>query len=230
MAVILALDTSTEACSCALDLQGRITERHVLEPRQHARLLLPMIKELLAASAVDFSMLDAVACGCGPGSFTGLRIAAGVTQGIAFAAGVPVVPVSTLAALALDIHLRSGADVVLACLDARIDEVYWGVFAIDAGMPRLIGAEHLSRPEDILLDSGPVPLPAVAGGNGLDYLERFPPRLRAALQDCHPALLPRASLIAAIAADDFARGLTIEPEALTPVYLRDQVTRQAPLP
>jgi tRNA threonylcarbamoyladenosine biosynthesis protein TsaB len=227
MAVILALDTSTEACSCALDLHGCITERYVLEPRQHARLLLPMIKELLTVAALDFNALDAIACGRGPGSFTGLRIAAGVTQGIAFAAELPVVPVSTLAAVALEVHQRNGAELVLACLDARIEEVYWGLFTFTSGLPKLLGDEHLSRPEDMLLHMDRLSLPIVAGGNGLDYLERFPPELRASLQNCQPELLPRASRIVTIAALDFARGLTIAPEALRPVYLRDQVTRQA---
>lgn len=230
MTIILALDTSTDSCSSALYVHGRISERQVLEPRQHARLLLPMIQDLLAAEALGFADLDAVACGRGPGSFTGLRIAAGVTQGIAFAAEVPVVPVSTLAALALDVHERCGAGQVLACLDARIDEVYWGLFSFTEGLPQVLGAEHLSPPEEIRLSPEVAAQTCVIGGNGLAYLERFPQVLRASLQPRYPELLPRASCIAALAAHDFARGLAIAPEALCPVYLRDQVTRQVPVP
>lgn len=224
MVVILALDTSTEACSCALSIDGSVQERLELQPRQHARLLLPMIRDLLAESGIGFAELDAIACGRGPGSFTGLRIAAGVTQGLAFAADLPVLPVSTLAALALDIHCRTGAPAVLALLDARIDEVYWGYFTFAAGLPLLQGAEHLGKPETLVLTE-PLPPGLVAGGNGLVYLSRLPRELQQHLMRTLPDLLPGAGMIATIAAADFAAGRGIAADDLRPVYLRDQVAQ-----
>lgn len=229
MAVILALDTSTEACSCALSLDGAVHERLELQPRQHARLLLPMIRDLLADSGIGFAELDAIACGQGPGSFTGLRIAAGVTQGLAFATDLPVLPVSTLAALALDIHRRTGASSVLALLDARIDEVYWGYFAFANGLPQLQGTEHLGKPETLVLEE-PLPRGLVAGGNGLVYQSRLPPVLQHCLQQTLPELLPGAGMIATIAAADFAAGGGIPAEELRPVYLRDQVAQPRVVP
>lgn len=225
MAVILAFDTSTEACSCALFMDGEIHEQYLVAPRQHTQLLLPMIHELLAQHGVGFSALDALAFGRGPGSFTGLRIATGVAQGIAFAASLPVVPVSSLAALAGEIQAETGADLVLSCLDARIEEVYWGLYARDGDVPVLVGEEILCQPEQVLLPEHEAPSFAI-GGDGLHYRERLPAALRARSSAECPGLLPHAAWIARIAAADFARGISVDAEAVRPTYLRDQVTRQ----
>lgn len=226
MAVILALDTSTEACSCALSIDGAIDEHHAVTPRQHARLILPMIGELLGRHSLDFSSLDAIAFGRGPGSFTGLRIAAGVTQGIAFAAGLPVVAVSTLAAVALDVHLATGATNILACLDARIDEIYWGQFHVVCGLPVLVGEEHLCRPELLGNRFITTEAPWAVGGNGLVYQARFPALVQPHLETCLPDLLPRAAHIATLATSLFAQQLCITADEVVPVYLRDKVTHQ----
>src|SRR3989338_484571 len=143
MTVILALDTSTEACSCALQVRGEIIEDYAVIPRQHAQNILPMIQQLLHKAGLTFAQLDAIAFGRGPGSFTGLRIAAGVAQGLALASDLPVLPVSTLAALALQGHADTGDSALLACLDARIDEVYWAWYSIENGLPVLQGEEVL---------------------------------------------------------------------------------------
>lgn len=226
MAVILALDTSTEACSCALSINGLVHERHVVAPRQHAALILASIDSLMRDHGLAFDRLDALAWGRGPGSFTGLRIAAGVTQGIAFAADLPVIEVSTLAALALDAYTTSGQTRILACLDARIDEVYWGLFDIRNDLPVAVGAEHLSKPEAIPPGLLAGSADWMAAGNGLCYADRFPSALRARLILKLPDLLPRAGHMATIAAAAFAREEWVAAEEVRPVYLRDKVTHQ----
>lgn len=224
---ILALDTSTEACSCALALNGEVHEDFAVIPRQHAQSILPMIRSLLRAHGLQLADLDAIAWGRGPGSFTGLRIAAGVTQGIAFAAGLPVVPVSTLAALALQQHELQGDTHVLACIDARIDEVYWAAWELRDGVPELLGDEQLTAPE--LLPAAflqrvfPQAAMAVAG-NGLAYRERFPAELQAMIKHASPELLPRAGAIARLAVGAFQRGAVVAADAVQPLYLRDKVT------
>lgn len=226
MAVILALDTSTEACSCALVIDGHVYERYVVAPQQHAALILNSIETLLREHELDFADLGAVAWGRGPGSFTGLRIAAGVTQGIAFAADLPVVEVSTLAALALDAWKSSGHGPVFACIDARIDEVYWGLFDIRDGLPVAIGEERLCKPEAIPVECLAGAAEWVAVGNGLAYGARFPPALLARVGQQLPQVLPRAGAIAVIADAAFARRETVPAEEVHPVYLRDKVTHQ----
>ncbi|MEY4642853.1 MAG: hypothetical protein RLZZ227_2847 [Pseudomonadota bacterium] len=226
MPIILALDTSTEACSCALSINGRLRENHIVAPRQHAALLLSNIDALLKDEGLTFAQLDAVAWGRGPGSFTGLRIAAGVTQGIAFGANLPVIPVSTLASLALDAHIATGQTRIFACLDARIDEVYWGLFSIEDGLPLAAGEEHLCKPEALPPDALGESAAWVAAGNGLSYAGRYPTAVMRQLQYPLPELLPRAGHIATIAAAKFARKEWNAPEDTHPVYLRDKVTQQ----
>jgi tRNA threonylcarbamoyladenosine biosynthesis protein TsaB len=225
MTVILALDTSTEACSCALAINGVVHERYVVAPQQHASLILASIEALLQEHGLGFEHVDAIAWGRGPGSFTGLRIAAGVTQGIAFAAELPVVEVSTLAALALAAWNEQGQSHVFACLDARIDEVYWGLFEIRDGLPVAIAAEQLCKPEAIAGAHLDAAAQWGAVGNGLAaYDERFPAELTTRFAKRLPDALPRAGHIATLAAAAFERGETISAEEVRPVYLRDKVT------
>jgi tRNA threonylcarbamoyladenosine biosynthesis protein TsaB len=226
MTVILALDTSTEACSCALAIDGKVHEHYVVAPQQHAGLILASIDTLLRAHDLTFDRLDAVAWGRGPGSFTGLRIAAGVTQGIAFAANLPVVEVSTLAALALEAWQASGQKQVFACLDARIDEVYWGLFEIRDGLPVATAEEQLCKPEALppTILAGAEAWTAI--GNGLGYGARFPAALFARFQHKLPDALPRAGHIATIATAAFERRDLVAAEQVRPVYLRDKVTHQ----
>ncbi|HEY0963374.1 MAG TPA: tRNA (adenosine(37)-N6)-threonylcarbamoyltransferase complex dimerization subunit type 1 TsaB [Pseudomonadales bacterium] len=224
MTVILALDTSTEACSCALAIDGRVHERYVVAPQQHASLILSSIETLLREHGLGFEDLDAVAWGRGPGSFTGLRIAAGVTQGIAFAAELPVIEVSTLAALALAAWEEQKQTRVFACLDARIDEVYWGLFEIRDGLPIAIAPEQLCKPEAIPGTTLDAAAQWCAVGNGLAYGERFPAEVHARFAHRLPEALPRAGHIAALAAAAFERGEIVGAEQVRPVYLRDKVT------
>ena len=234
MTTLIAIDTSTEACSAALYHEGEISEIFELLPRQHAARLLPMVERLLREAAMDFSCLDAVAFGRGPGSFTGLRIAAGVAQGLAFGLGVPVLPVSTLAALALQAHRNeqekpsptaAEPSRVLACLDARIGEVYWGLFEVEEEGVRALLDEGLCAPSELCVDKQLAGGALIGAGNGWKMREQMPAETLALIAHCDEAALPRAGTMAALAAGDWQRGLALPPEQAAPVYLRDKVTQ-----
>ena len=148
---ILALDTATEACSVALGVGDRVLERYVELERGHAEQLLPMVDELLAEGGVALGALDAIAFGRGPGGFTGVRLAASVAQGLAFGAGIGVVPVSDLAAVAQRaVGLVAGVRRVLAVNDARMREVYWAEFAVH-GLVTPGGIERVSPAAAVVL-------------------------------------------------------------------------------
>jgi tRNA threonylcarbamoyladenosine biosynthesis protein TsaB len=227
MANILALDTSTEACSCALSLNGVVAEDFQICPRLHAQRILPMIHALMAKHDLAFSGIDAIAFGRGPGSFTGLRIAAGVTQGLAFAAEIPVIPVSTLAAIAMEVRQTRAVSHVLSCLDARIDEIYWGLFGFDErGLPVLLEPEVLCKPEEMKSTVIGHLTAVSAGGNGLQFSARFPNVIQSRIHDSSDELLPRAGQVAKIASGLWDKSIFISADEISPVYLREQVTRQ----
>lgn len=222
---ILAIETATEACSAALYLNGEITQRHEVAPRRHTELILPMVESLLAEARCSLSALDALAFGRGPGAFTGVRIATGVVQGLALGANLPVVPVSTLAALALEVFQQSSAGHALVALDARMGEVYWGVYR-RRGEPELVDEV---TPESVIAPER-VPLPeqsrvaAIASGPGWKaYGESLRRRVGTGLLDIWPERLPRAAQVARLAVAAFARDGGVSPEEAVPVYLRNQV-------
>jgi len=219
---ILAIETATHAWSAALAIDGAIEERYALAPRQHAALILPMIESLLLAADLGVTQLDAVAFGRGPGAFTGVRIAASLVQGIAFAADLPVVPVSTLAALALGGMRESGLPRALAALDARKQEVYWGVYEQDAdGLPRLSGSETVCVPDSL---HGPAQGDWCGVGSGWDsYAQHLMARMGAGVVRVLPDLEPRAADVARIAIPACTRRQWVNPEQALPVYLRDDV-------
>lgn len=220
---ILAVDTATEACSAALWLDGECAERFAIAPREHTRRLLPMVDELLAEAGLRLAGLDAIAFGRGPGSFTGLRIAVGVAQGLALGAELPVVPVSDLAALARAGWRETGAACWVACLDARMGEVYAGCFRIEAEQPVLEDAEMVVAPDAL-------PLPASGEWQGIGsgfvaYADALTARLGARLGATLPERLPRAGDIAALAAAPAAQGIWLPAEQAAPVYLRNNVAK-----
>ncbi len=222
---ILAVESATEACSAALYIDGQVLERHTVAPREHNQLILPMLESLLAEAGIDLAQLDALAFGRGPGSFTGVRIAAGVTQGIALGTGLPVAPVSTLAALALEALMEVADEYVFAGLDARMSEVYWGVFRrTSAAMPELIG-------EEVVAPADRVPFPPAANGAGIGsawgtYREVLQQRLSGRLSRILTDRFPRASMIARLGAESFRLGLVVSPDQALPVYLRDNVAKK----
>lgn len=222
---MLAIETATEACSAALWLDGVVIERYRLAPREHNRLILPMLDEVLAEAGLAVTQLDALAFGRGPGSFTGVRIAAGVVQGIAYGADLPVVPVSTLAALAQEAFDETGADLAYSCIDARMGEVYWAVYGRGPeGLAELLGEEAVLPADQVIFqDAGP----GVGAGSGWAtygavLAERLGGRLEAVLE----GRFPRAAMIARLGAEGFRRGLAVRAELALPVYLRDNVAKK----
>lgn len=218
---ILALDTSSDACSVALMLGDQVIEDFRVEPRRHTHLLLPMIERILAESGVALTSLDAIAFGRGPGSFAGIRIATGAAQGLALAADLPLIPVSTLSALAFNVLKSSPESRVLAVLDARMDEVYWSVCCAQGHGVDLLQFEQVSAPDAVLLDTDSRPLVAI--GTGLVYSERFPVETRNCIQSSESTCYPRAVDMLTLAAIELEEGRVCSPESAQPVYLRDQV-------
>lgn len=214
---LLVLDTSTEWCSAALWLDGRIQARRVLAGQRHSSLLLPMVDELLREAAISLHQLDGIGYGSGPGSFTGLRIACAVTQGLAFGAGLPVVGISTLESIAE----QTGANKVLTVLDARMAEVYWAAYERDGTGWRTLTPPQLALPESVVL---PEAGDWVGAGNGFVALgDVLRPRLSAQLMRIDDTLMPDAAAMAPLVARAFARGEGLDAALAAPVYLRDKV-------
>ncbi|MFP5424054.1 MAG: tRNA (adenosine(37)-N6)-threonylcarbamoyltransferase complex dimerization subunit type 1 TsaB [Gammaproteobacteria bacterium] len=219
MTTLLALDTATEACSVALLHNGQVLSHYEVIPRLHAQRLLPMIKQLLADAEVPLSALDAIAFGRGPGAFTGVRIAIGVVQGLAFALERPVLPVSNLAVLAQRSLREHGAQQVAAAIDARMDEVYWGCYRAEQGEMRLAGVEAVLPPERACLP-GDASGDWFAAGTGWGT---FAARIPVAVSGQDAAMLPHAEDLLSLARFAWARGEALDADLAQPVYLRDQV-------
>ncbi|MES0328403.1 MAG: tRNA (adenosine(37)-N6)-threonylcarbamoyltransferase complex dimerization subunit type 1 TsaB [Gammaproteobacteria bacterium] len=219
---LLALDTSTEACSAALSIDGEITQHYQIAPREHTHLILGMIESLLQDAGLKSKDIDVLAFGRGPGSFMGVRVAAGVIQGIAFAHSIPVVPVSTLAAMAWVAMEETGERQVLAAIDARMKEVYWGAYQNnEAGSIVLLGEECVVAPEN-----APIPEEGewvTAGTGWASYGEVMKPALGerciSSLDECFPS----AKAIAKLAMESYKNGAAVSAAEAVPVYLRDNV-------
>lgn len=221
---LLAIDTATDACSAALYQDGAVLERFELAPREHTRLLLPMIDALMAEAGLSVTQLDALAFGRGPGSFTGVRIATGVVQGIAFAADLPVAPVSTLAAMAQQCFTETANSWAFAAMDARMGEIYWGVyFKDDDGYAALWGEEAVALVEHVAF---PEVLGMGIGSGWLAYETELNARLQAFAGPYDASYLPRAAYIARLGAAACAKGQTVPAELALPVYLRDKVAKK----
>ncbi len=219
---LLALDTSTDACSAALYVDGTIHERFEVAPRRHAELILPMVDGLLSEAQLDVHALDALAFGRGPGTFTGVRIATGVVQGIAFGAELPVVPVSTLAAIAQGLHEERGWTHVLVALDARMGEVYWGGYRCDeAGLMRGVVEEMVCPPAEVRVPAGSGW--QGAGSGWAVYRDALAKRTGEAVSDWEMERYPRARDMLPLARDALRRGAVVSAEQALPVYLRDEV-------
>ncbi len=225
---LLAIETSTEACSVALWIEGQVCERYEVAPRRHTELVLPWADELLAEAGIGKSQLDAIAVGRGPGAFTGVRLAIALAQGMAMALDKPIVAISTLAALAMQIpaHAQNRSDGsgehLLAAIDARMGEVYLGMFQRDAGQRLVpIGEEWMASPANPHV---PASHRWVGAGTGFAASNNaLVAALGESLQDCDAAALPHAADIARLAVLAYARGEAIAPELIEPAYLRNNV-------
>lgn len=217
---LLAIETSTESCSVALSCQSEVFSRSEIAPRRHAELLLPMCEAVLAEAGVSRRQLDAIAVGRGPGAFTGVRLAISAAQGMALALNLPVIPISSLAALALDAPRDDNP--ILAVIDARMGEVYAGCFRHDEdGLVQALGIESVGSAEA---------MPIAAGqrwnviGSGWDsYPELIRARLGAAPVSAQGRRYPQAVSIVRLAIREFIAGHLLSPERALPVYLRDKV-------
>lgn len=216
MTCILALDTATEACSVAIWHNGQVHSKYEVIPRGHAQRLLPMIDEVLSEAKLSLKDLDALAFGRGPGAFTGVRIAVGVVQGLAFALDIPVIAISDLAVLAQRAYAQTGALHIASAIDARMDEVYWGCYQIIDGLAVLQGAEYVCPPEKVQADS----LVWLGAGTGWGT---FAERLAITADPVLADLLPSAEYLLPLAVAQFNLGLAVPAEQAQPVYLRDNV-------
>ncbi|MEO4049041.1 tRNA (adenosine(37)-N6)-threonylcarbamoyltransferase complex dimerization subunit type 1 TsaB [Pseudomonas sp. CAU 1711] len=219
MTTILALDTATEACSVALLHRGEVLSHYEVIPRLHAQRLLPMVQQILDEAGITLAELDAIAFGRGPGAFTGVRIAIGVVQGLAFALDKPVLPVSSLAVLAQRALREHGAQQVAAAIDARMDEVYWGCYVAEQGEMRLQGVEAVLPPESARLPRGAAGDWFAAGTGWGSYGAR----IDVAPCASDAAMLPHARDLLSLAGFAWARGEALPADQAQPVYLRDNV-------
>ncbi len=223
MTGILAVETATDACSVAVVTEGEIRARHVIAPRQHSKLLFGLLDELLPGGNLVARGIEVIAYGSGPGSFTGLRIAASVAQGLAYSSRLPAVAVPTLEVLAqgaLQSGLATADDTVLSLLDARVNEVYAAVYRFDSGLAVPVEDPWVGAPCDI---APAYPGELCAVGSGCRYRDQFPAPLETRLKTVQPELLPRASDMIPLARARFARGDVQSPGDIQPVYVRDEI-------
>lgn len=219
---LLALDTSSDACSAAVLTDSACFTEFELTPRAHTQLILPMVESVLKQAGLVLAEMDAIAFGRGPGAFTGVRIATGVAQGLALAAGKPILPISTLAALAQQAYQQTQAQQILVALDARMGEVYWGVFTSNNGKLELQGEEQVLKPEAIELPSDGA---WIAVGSGWSAYPELAAKAQGLVTATYVDWLPSAEFIAQLAQLDYLAGKAIPAEQAQPIYLRNKIAQ-----
>lgn len=222
-ATLLIIDTSTEACSVAVVKNNEIFFKQDVTPRSHTKMVLPMVDELLNDAKLSINSVDAIAWGRGPGSFTGVRIGTGIMQGLALGANKPVIGISTLAAMAQQAIDESNAQQVIAAIDARMGEVYWGIFNNVDGLATLVDSEMVIKPEsiprNILNDNQYV-------GVGTAW-QTYPELAELGDIEVNDSILyPSSKAMVPLALDAFNQGNVMDVDEASPVYVRDTVTWQ----
>lgn len=217
---ILAIDTSTEACSVALQFNNQVSSDFVISNRDHTKQVLPMVDTLLKRSECNLNQIDAIAFGQGPGSFTGVRIGIGVAQGLAFGIGVPMIGVSNLMTLAQGAYRKTHIKTVVAAIDARMSEIYLGVYQYNNDVWQAMINECVIKPDQVSEKLAHLSLTdCVCSGTGW---QTYPNMLKGIMQsDYH---LPEAQDMLKIAENLFSHGRTVNPEDAQASYLRNEVT------
>ncbi|VAW71749.1 tRNA threonylcarbamoyladenosine biosynthesis protein TsaB [hydrothermal vent metagenome] len=224
---ILAVDTATEACSAALRIEGETISEFQLAPGAHTQLILQMVERLLQQADIKIAALDALAFGRGPGSFTGVRIATGIVQGLAFASDLGVIPISTLAAIAQRASEEHAHKNVLAGIDARMGEVYWGCYQqADNGLVTLQGTEQVSRPEALEISDPQIDWLGAGSAWG-SYAEPLQLKLKPQVSRYDAHCLPSAVHIVQLAQYQYQQGRCVEAAQALPVYLRNDVAKKS---
>lgn len=221
---LLAIETSSDACSAALLVDGAVFVEFDSTPRAHTRLILPMVESVLAKAALSLNEVDALAFGQGPGAFTGVRIATGVIQGLALAANKPVIAISSLAALAQQVYSQYGHKQVLVAVDARMQECYWGEYQYLHGRMQRVGLEQLLAPDQLVLPSNLGNYVGV-GSAWQVYQSELSTTLMGQPFNDYAELLPSAEHIAQLAAFEWQAANIISADQAQPVYLRNKVAQ-----
>ncbi len=221
---ILALDTCTESCSAALLYKGEIIERVENTQRGHSELILGMMDQLFKEAGTSISAIDAIAFGRGPGSFTGVRVCVGVTQGVAFARDIPVIPVSSLAAVAQGASDRFDSSHIAVAMDARMGEIYCASYHREDGLVNIVNEERVCPPEQFKPENDQPWIGAGTGWGEYETLlrEQFSDNLTQVVIDCYP----RARDIIKLAQFEAECGRMISAEKALPVYLRNNVAKK----
>lgn len=216
---VLAIETSAAALSVALRVDGEVVARHLHVPRGQSTLAVPTIAEVLDEAGIAATDLDAVAFGRGPGSFTGIRVATSIAQGLGLAVGIPLLPISSLACLAQGVIRRKNANQVLVCLDARLGEVYWGLFSSHDGLAVLQGEERVDLPTAVREPQQEFAFV----GSAMNIKDEHLDSIRSAAEYCDPILDPDALDLLTLAEDAWLRQQAVAADQAAPVYLRNKV-------
>ncbi len=235
MTKILAIDSSTEACSVALEIDGKTYHQFEIAPRQHAQLLLPMVDNLLNQADISLDQLDAVACCVGPGAFTGLRIAISVAQGLSYATNLPCIPISSLELLAAEAFSNSDAQYCLSALDARMKEVYFSVYknigkglAEEVHTQQVIAADKIELDPTLLLEMNKTVAKAssvIKAGTGWDEYE-FSQVIKSLDIAVMQIKYPNAKMMLPLALEKLRQKKWVKAESLQPVYIRNNVAKK----
>ena len=224
---ILAIETATDACSASLLVDGQSHTVFELAPRRHTQLILPQIDQVLSEAGMSIQSLDAIAFGRGPGAFTGLRIAAGVTQGLALAADIPAIAVSSLAAMAQYAYQEYQLEKCYVALDARMDQVYWGEYQVayinKKGFAVLQGDEQVVSPDDVSASESTGFFGVGSGWKA--YQEALYRKVAVETQQYLHNIHPSAEQVAQLAVLQYQADKLLAPEEVQPVYLRNKVAQ-----